>query len=590
VAIAIVLAVLIIAVILFVTEALPIDLVAVLMLLGLTLTRVLDVKEGLSGFSDPAVMTIAGFFVISAALFNTGVVEAIGRHIHRVSGSNKIIFLGVLMLAAAALASFLSNVVTTAVLMPAVFAIARRLKEPVSKFLMPLSFAAVLGGKCTLVGSSTNLAVNGLLSSNYDKYHIEPFTLFDFAPVGIPLVIIGIIYLLTVGVRLLPKHDAEEFDEELAPKEFVTEVVIASESPLAEKTLAETDFRGTYDLQVLGIVRRGERLLPQRDSRLATGDTLLVKGKLDQILSIKDAQGLEIKSDRTPYRPEEQTDTVIVEAILSPNSAFAGRTLKAMRFGSRYHADVLAIYRHERALHEKLSGIRLAFGDVLVIQGSAENIDQLREDPNFLTLEDVEHTPLRRNKAVLAVGIFVLSAVIAGLGIAPIALVALAAAAAMILTRCITIKEAYDRVEWTAIVLIAATIPLGIAMEKTGAAMMLANYVTRYFGFGGPMLVLAAFFLFTIILTQPMANAACALMIAPIAINVANQIGANPRAYAMAIAIAASCTFPTPLEPVTAIVYGPGKYRFSDYVKVGGLLTLIVMIVTLIVIHLRWGV
>jgi len=261
-----------------------------------------------------------------------------------------------------------------------------------------------------------------------------------------------------------------------------------------------------------------------------------------------------------------------------------------MRFGSRYHADVLAIYRHERALHEKLSGIRLAFGDVLVIQGSAENIDQLREDPNFLTLEDVEHTPLRRNKAVLAVGIFVLSAIIAGLGIAPIALVALAAAAAMILTRCITIKEAYDRVEWTAIVLIAATIPLGIAMEKTGAAMMLANYVTRYFGFGGPMLVLAAFFLFTIILTQPMANAACALMIAPIAINVANQIGANPRAYAMAIAIAASCTFPTPLEPVTAIVYGPGKYRFSDYVKVGGLLTLIVMIVTLIVIHLRWGV
>ena len=587
-AIAIVLAVLLIAVVLFITEVLSIDLVAVLMLLGLTLTRVLDVKEGLSGFSDPAVMTIAGFFIISAALFNTGVVEAIGRRMHRVSGSNKTIFLLVLMLTAAALASFLSNVVTTAVLMPAVFAIARRLKEPVSKFLMPLSFAAVLGGKCTLVGSSTNLAINGLLSSNYDKYHIEPFSLFDFAPVGIPLVIFGILYLLFVGTRLLPKHDAAEFESEYGSKEFVTEVVIEPRSPLTEKTLAEADFRGTYDLQVLGIVREGERLLPHRDSRLRPNDTLLVKGKLDQILSIKDAQGLEIKSDRTPYNPEQQRDTVIVEAILSPTSAFAGRTLKGIRFGSRYHADVLAIYRHNRALHEKLSGIRLAFGDVLVIQGSAENIDQLREDPNFLTLEDVEHTPLRRNKAVLAVAIFVLSAIVAGLNVAPIALVALGAA--VILTRCITLQEAYDRIEWTAIVLIAATIPLGIAMEKTGAAQMLANYVTQYFGFGGPMVVLAAFFIFTILLTQPMANAACALMIAPIAINVANQIGTNPRAYAMAIAIAASCTFPTPLEPVTAIVYGPGKYRFSDYVKVGGLLTLVVMVITLLVVHLRWGV
>src|SRR5256714_4487722 len=198
-----------------------------------------------------------------------------------------------------------------------------------------------------------------------------------------------------------------------------------------------------------------------------------------------------------------------------------------MRFGARYHADVLAIYRHERALHEKLSGIRLAFGDVLVIQGSAENIDQLREDPNFLTLEDVEHTPLRRNKAVLAVGIFVLSTLVAGLNLAPIALVALAAAAAMILTRCITIQEAYDRVEWTAIVLIAATIPLGIAMEKTGAAVMLANYVTRYFGFGGPMAVLAAFFLFPIILTPPMAKATSRRTVAPIAIHAGHRIRAN---------------------------------------------------------------
>ncbi|MGA9769928.1 MAG: SLC13 family permease [Blastocatellia bacterium] len=588
--ITIVLVILFLAVVLFATEVLAIDLIAVLMLLSLTLTGVLNVKEGLSGFSDPAVITIAGFFVISAALFNTGVVEAVGRRLHRVSGSNSSIFLLVLMLTAAALASFLSNVVTTAVLMPAVFAISRRLKEPVSKFLMPLSYAAVLGGKCTLVGSPANLAVNGLLTSNYDKYHIEPFTLFDFTPIGIPLVIAGIIYMIVIGKRLLPKHNLEEFDHEYGSKDFVTEVVILPDSPVSNKTLVEADFRGTYDLQILGIVRGGERRLPHRDSRLEANDILLVKGKLDQILRIKDEQGLDIKSDQTPYNPSGQADAVMVEAILSPNSAFAGQTLKGIRFGSRYKADVLAIYRHHQALHEKLSEIRLAFGDVLVIQGSAENIDQLREDPNFLTLEDIEHTPLKRKKAIWAVAIFIASAIAAGTGIAPIVLVAIAAAALMVLTRCITVKEAYSKIEWTAIVLIAATIPLGIAMEKTGAANLLANYVTQYLGFGGPMVVLAGFFLFTILLTQPMANAACALILAPIAINVANQIGANPRAYAITIAIAASCTFPTPLEPVTAIVYGPGKYRFSDYVKVGGLLTIIVMIVTLVVVHIRWGV
>jgi di/tricarboxylate transporter len=582
--ITIVFAILLIAVVLFVTEVLAIDLIAILMLLALTLTGVVDAKEGLSGFSDPAVVTIAGFFIISAALFNTGVVEAIGRHLHSVSGSNKNIFLVVLMLTAAALASFLSNVVTTAVLMPAVFAISRRMKQPVSKFLMPLSFGAVLGGKCTLVGSSTNLAVNSILP----KYGLPPFTLFEFTPLGIPLVIAGTLLMAFVGTRLLPKHEAGDFNDEYGKKDFVTEVVILPNSPLSERTLGEANFRGMYDLQILGIVRGGERKLPHREAKLEADDVLLVKGKLDQILSIKDAQGLHIKSDNKPYDANETADTVIVEAILSPNSAFAGRTLKGIRFGSRYNAAVLAIYRHHRALHEKLSEIRLEFGDVLAIQGNSENINQLRQDPNFLTLEDIEHTPLRRNKAIWAVGIFVLSAIVAGSGVVPIALVALAAAAAMMLTRCITVQEAYDKIEWTAIILIAATIPLGIAMEKTGAAKVLADYVTQYLGFGGPMVVLAGFFIFTILLTQPMANAACALILAPIAINVANQLQVNPRAFAITIAVAASCTFPTPLEPVTAIVYGPGKYRFSDYVKVGGLLTVVVMIVTLLIVPIFW--
>ncbi len=573
-----------VAVVLFVTEALSIDLVAVLMLLALAGTGILTAQEALSGFSDPAVITIAGFFVVSAAFFDTGVVEAIGARLQRVSGESKSRLLFATMLTAAAIAAFMSNVVTTAVLMPAIISLARRMKEPASQFLMPLSFGAVLGGKVTLLGSSTNIAVSGLLP----RYNMPPFSLFEFAPLGIPLVVVGVLFMVLIGTRLLPRNEDDDLPYGRGHKEYVSEVVVLPGSPLAGKTLAQVDFRRTYDLQVLGIVRRGEQKLPHRDSSLKEGDQLLVKGNLERLLGIKDAQGLTIKSDRTEYNPEAVADNVIVEAILSPNSAFAGRTLKGIRFGSRYGADVLGVYRHHKALYEKLSDIRLAFGDVLVIQGSSRRVASLREDPNFLTLDDVAHTPLRKNRAALALGIFGAAILVAAFQLMPIALVALAAAAALLLTGCIGIKQAYGRIEWSAVILVAATIPLGIAMEKTGAAKLLAEHVTQYLGAGGPLLVLAGFLLFTVVLTQPMANAACALILTPIAIHTANQLHSNPRAFAIAISIAASCTFPTPLEPVTAIVYGPGKYRFSDYLRVGGLLTIIVLVVTLIVVPVVW--
>jgi di/tricarboxylate transporter len=580
---ALVLIILSVAVVLFVTEALSIDLIAVLMLLALAGTGILTVEQALSGFSDPAVITIAGFFVVSAAFFETGVVEAIGSRLHRVSGSSRLRLQVATMFVAAAIAAFLSNVVTTAVLMPAVISLARRIRQPVSQFLMPLSFGAVLGGKITLIGSSVNIAVSQALP----RYNMPPFGFFEFAPLGVPLMLAGILFMVLVGSRLLPDAE-EEVPYAGGRKEYVSELLVVPGSQVAGRTLSEVDFRGTYDLQVLGIVRGGEQILPNKDSTLLEGDHLLVKASVQKLLAIKDVQGLMIESDRTEYNPKAVADTVIVEAILSPNSAFAGQTLKSIRFGSRYGADVLGVYRHHRAIYEKLSAIRLDFGDVLVIQGSSRRIASLREDPNFLTLDDVPHTPLRKKKAVLAVSIFACAIAAAAFHLMSIALVAVAAAAALILAGCIGIKQAYDRIEWTAVVLVAATIPLGIAMEKTGAARLMAEHITQYLGGGGPLLVLTGFFLFAVILTQPMANAACALILTPIAIHTANQMHANPRAFAIAISIASSCTFPTPLEPVTAIVYGPGKYRFRDYVRVGGLMTLVVLAVTLVVLPIFW--
>jgi di/tricarboxylate transporter len=483
-----------------------------------------------------------------------------------------------------------------------VIAIARRINYPPSQFLMPLAFGAVLGGKCTLAGSPTNMAINGLLP----KYGLAPFTLFEFAPIGIPIVLTGVVYMLLIGARLLPKRQNGSENGKRQDKDFLTEVIVRADSPLIDRTLAQADFRGNYELQIIGIVRNGERLLPHGDATLCPGDVLMVSGKLDKILRVKDAQGLDLKrdttADQTAQLPQEsdgadgagksaakkKAGPVIVEAILSPNSTFAGRTLRQIRFGSRYDADVLAIYRHRQSLSENLSDIQLRVGDVLLIQGSRRRIDSLRVDPNFLTLDDVEHTPLRKNKAAWAVAIFLAVALTAGLNLAPIALIALAGAAGMLLAGCISVREAYARVEWPIVVLIAATIPMGVAMEKTGAAKAAALLVTGRLGDYGPVIVLGGFFLFAIALTQTMVNAAAALLLTPIALNVAQQMQVNPRTFAITIAIAASTSFATPLEPACAIVYGPGKYHFADYVRVGGALTVAIMIVTLLVAPIFW--
>jgi di/tricarboxylate transporter len=610
-AITIVIAILVLAIGLFITEVLPIDLVAMLMLLSLALTGILTPAEAFAGFSDPAVITIIAFFVLSAALFNTGVVESVGRRLHEIAGTNRTTILLVVMLTAAAIAAFMSNVVTTAVLMPAVIGLARRRKHAASLYLMPLAFGAVLGGKCTLAGSATNLAVNGLLP----QYGMPPFTLFEFAPLGIPLVIAGTAFMALIGVRLLPAHTADEdTTEEQRAKSYLTEVIVREGSPLVGRSLGDVKLRDKFDLQVIALTRANNRSLPFREIVLEAGDVLSVKGKLQKILDIKEAQGLDLKSDKTTAPPAVNSDvpgtavdpsaapapavptasdtskpaTIVVEALLAPNSAFAGRTLKEIHFRSRYGTDVLGHYRHQQALYDRLEEIPLRVGDLLIIQGSPARIDSLREDPNFITLDDVEHTPLRRRKAAWAVGIFVLTALAAGFNIAPIALLALTAAVAVVMVGCISIREAYTRVEWTVIVLIAGTIPMGLAMEKTGAARLLAQYVTEYLGRGGPILVLGGFFLFAIVLTQAMVNAAAALLLTPIALNVAQQLQVNPRAFAVTIAIAASTSFATPLEPACAIVYGPGRYHFRDFTRVGGLLTLLLLLVTLLIVPLWW--
>ncbi|HEY6402456.1 MAG TPA: SLC13 family permease, partial [Blastocatellia bacterium] len=341
-AIAFVFIILVIAIILFVTEALPMEMVAILMLLALTLGRVITPAEAFLGFGDPVIITLTSFFIISAALFNTGVVEAIGHKLHRLAGDGEVRLLVVMMLTAATIAAFISNVVTTAVLMPGVIAIAKRIKAPASSFLMPLAFGAILGGKSTLAGSPTNLAVNGLMP----RYGLAPFGLFEFAPIGVPIVVTGVIYMVLLGSRLLPRRMNGLGAEGRAEKDYLTELVVPHGSPLIGRTLAEADFRGKYDLHIIGIVRGSERVLPHGEAILRPSDVLLVRGKPDKILSARDSQGLVIKSDTMSAHEthpgailqnggqnggqdgwhdgrldgKEDAEMSIVEAIIAPNS------------------------------------------------------------------------------------------------------------------------------------------------------------------------------------------------------------------------------------------------------------------------------
>lgn len=586
--IAIVLALLLVALILFATERIPIEIVALLLVIALVVTNTLSANEAFAGFGNDIVITIAGLFILTGGLAKTGVIDAVGRRLHRAAGDSQFLIAALIMFAAALCAAVMKNTTTTAMFLPVVLGIASRRNISPSKLLMPLAFGAILGGTCTLIGTSTNLAVSGALP----RYGIQPFTMFELTKVGVPIVVVGMLYMLLIGLRLLPKGEpAQSLTEQYHVRQYMTEVIVLDNSPLIGKTLAEARISDELDLTVLGILRGEERfrIAPQPMEKIKADDLLLVQGRVEDILRVKSEAGIEIKSDFTLNDTYlEDKDVELFEAMVPRGSDFIARTLKRLEFRQRYQLVVLGINRHGVNLLSKISNVRLRFGDVLLIQGNREHVEALAADGQILLLEEISERqarPAKRQWALLAFGVFVFFSLT---HIVPLPIAVLLGVMILLASQSVRMSEVYEMIDWRLIVLIACMISFGAAMEKTRADQYLADLIVRGTGEYGPLAVLAGFFVMTVALTQPMSNQAAALVMLPISVKTALALGLNPRTFAVTVTYAASCSFLTPLEPACVLVYTPGHYRFRDFLKVGSILTLAVFMIVMWLVPVFW--
>jgi di/tricarboxylate transporter len=773
--IAIVLTILAAAIVMFVTERIRVDVVALMVLVSLALTGLITPAEALSGFANLAVVTVWAVLILSAGLARTGVAGLIGRPVLRLAGESEARLIALIMLLVGVLSGFMNDIGVAALMLPVVVDIARRTGRPPSRLLMPLAFAALLGGLNTLIGTPPNILVSEALR----QYGLEPFHMFDYTPVGLVVMLAGIAFMVLVGRHLLPSRDIKDLPEndQAAPGEFFglrerlfivrlpddsvlagktlaqsrlgaalglnvlailradqnrlapgpaavlrpgdrllvegrpdrlaelrgrrtlvmeddhvaaerllsaevemaelalspqsslpgqsleqigfrgrfgvivlairrgggvvrtnldelslqrddvlliqatreqldllrteSEFVLSSvdtateyhleerlmvmrvpeESTLAGKTLVESRLGDSFGLGVMGIVREGAtHLMPTADERLAAGDLLLVKARPADLETLEGLQGLELNGETPPDLSELESEHVgLIEVALSPRTTLAGRTLRQILFREKYGLSVLAIWREGRAYRSSLRDMALRFGDALLLYGPRERLRVLGIEPDFLVLTEAAQEAPHLNKAPLALLIMaaVLTPVI--LDWLPIAIAAVAGVVLMILTRCLTMEEAYRAIEWKAVFLIAGMLPLGIAMEQTGAARFLAEGMVGLVGGLGPLAVLAGLFLLAALASQVMPNPAVAVLLAPIALNTANDLGISPYPLMMAVAVSASAAFLSPVgHSANVLVMGPGGYRFADYTKVGIPLTLVVLAVVLLVLPIFW--
>ncbi len=568
-----VLIILAVAILLYATEWLRMDLVSMLLLVTLATTGLVSVEEAFSGFSNPAVITVVAMFVLSAAIANTGLSGRFGEKLLSLGGGNEVRMIFVLMIGVAISSAFVNNIGATAVLMPVVVNMARKMRISPSKLLIPLAFGSLFGGLCTLIGTPPNILMSELLF----EYTGESFRFFDFGPVGVTLTGIGILYMALIGHRLIPTRKSGVLTEAYQVKEYITEVEILPESPLDGKTISGSSLEKDLGLKVRAILRNRKKIpFPRRNRKIYCGDILFLEGNPEGILKIMQSRGLSLipERDNPTSRPPDE-ELVVVEASLTPRSSIVGQTLRELRFNDAYGLTVLAIWRQGAPVVKKVDHVILRFGDVLLLQGTEKRIMTLGKSQDFLLLGGVPPVSFQPHRAPFALGVMALVVLLAALGTFPIILTATAGALILVLFGFLTPKQAYGSIDWKVILLIAGTLPLGTALERSGAARLLADGMVDLIGPFGPFFMLSALFLVTMLLTAVISNAATAVLLAPIAYNIALDMAVSPKPFFLAIAMAASACFLTPISHQSnALVMGPGGYKFIDYARVGAPLSL----------------
>jgi di/tricarboxylate transporter len=547
--------------------------------------------QALSGFASTATLTVLAMFVLSEGVQRTGIVQILGAKIATITGDDENRQLGATVGLVAPISGFINNTAAVAILLPMVTDLAERGRTSPSKLLLPLSYASMFGGTLTLIGTSTNI----LASELSERLGVGAFSMFEFTQLGVVVMAVGIGYLMTVGRYLTPERIKPRLDltEEFEMGEYLTEVVVREDSPLlgqqVGRALVETDF----DVDLLQLIRDDEVFLePLGPKQIQAGDVFTVRTDRDTLLALLDAEGL----DLVPVTvDEEELETAergqnLVEVVVGPGSALVGESLVSAGFRQRYDATVLALRRGGELIRRRMDRVPLRVGDTLLVQATTESIERLDANRDFILAQRVDRPDFRRERIPVALGIVAGVVGVAAVDLLPIVVSALAGSLAMVLTGCLKPTEVYDAVQWDVIFLLAGVIPLGVALETTGAARLLANGIVATSQFLPLLAVLGVFYVATALLTNVISNNASVVLMVPVAVDAGAALGSNPFAFVLAVTFAASTAFMTPVGYQTNLfVYGPGGYRFTDYLRVGGPLQAIFAVVTTLGIAFFWG-
>lgn len=576
------------AVILFVTEKLPVDVVALVIIAILLLSRIITPEEGLAGFSNTATVTVGAMLVLSAGLFKSGAMNLLGSGLTALGRYGAAVRMLMMMLGIGVVSAFINNTAAVAMLMPIVISMAREIRVGPSKLLMPLSYASMFGGVCTLIGTSTNI----LVSSIAERYGQPGLGMFEMTPLGLVFFAVGTVYMLVIGVRLIPdRRAADDLTQRFSMDDYLTEIVLLPEAKSVGTAIADCPLVREIELDILEVRRGAGRVLsPDPSTVLKAEDVLLVRCNVGQITRLQERQGIALKPE-IKWRDTdlESGHTQLMEAVVAPYSVLDGRSLKSIRFRDNFGATVLAVRHHGKVVHDNLNTRTLRGGDVLLLKVRWDSLARLRDSPAFVMVSDVGLPEFRTRKLLIALTIVAGVVGTAALHLVPIVVGAITGCVLLVLTGCLTMHEAYNAVEWRIIFLLAGVLTLGVALEKTGAALVLSTWLISTVGVWGPVALVSAFYLMTSLLTEAMSNNATAALLAPIAIATAQSMGLAPRPFLMAITFAASASFMTPVGYQTnTLIYGPGQYKFSDFLRVGAPLNIVFWLLATLLIPVFW--
>jgi len=579
------------AIVLFIMDKLSVDLIALLIMGSLVVLGVISPVEGMAGFSNPATMTVAFMFVISAAILKTGSLQFVASQLTKTFRNHYQRGVVLLMLMVSAVSAFINNTPVVAVMIPVTIQIAKNSNRAASKLLIPVSYASIFGGMCTLIGTSTNILVSGIAEQN----GMVPFKMFDFAPMGLVFVAVGSLFMIFIGQRLLPSRSVNNEDElEDSLIDYLAEIEILENSELANKVILSSPLVKELEMEILELRRGNTSMnLPQGDTTLLVGDILKVRCNVSKMKQLKD----QLKVKIIPFASVDDDDleeitgkSSFVELVIPTDSALEGKTLREFDFRRRYRAAPLAIRHREEILRDKLQDVRLRAGDVILVEMKTHFMDQWKSntrDQNipFIILSEQGILNFDRRSFFIVISVVVAVVTLASTGLLPIVISTLLGVCALVLTGCLNMKEVYRSIQWPIVFLLAGALSLGVAMQNSGLAQAIASTIVNNLSEFGPIAILSGIYLFTSLMTETMSNNATAALVAPLAIATAHQLEVSPVPFVMAVMFAASASFMTPIGYQTnTMIYSAGGYKFKDFIKVGVWLNLLFWILATLLI------